>query len=215
MFDLFLNNLPYLLRGATQTIFLASVFVSAGIVIGIVLGILSVAVPAWVRALISAYVMVIRGVPVLVLMFIAYYAPAGLGVNVGDIYTVGAALALYSGSYVTEIVRGSILAISKGQFEAAKAIGMRTFKVMYIVVLPQAVRMSLPALLNNTVIMIKATSYVSLVGIWELTYSAREMTERTMAPFSIFFAVLAIYFLLCYPLSLLSRNLEKVFAYES
>jgi polar amino acid transport system permease protein len=210
-----IQNLPYLLRGASQTVFLAGAFVTSGIVVGVVLGTLSVIGPAWFRALIAAYVFLIRGIPVLVLMFIAYYAPAAFGLQVADIYPIGVALALYGGSYVTEIVRGSILAIPKGQIEAAKAIGMRSLQILRIVVLPQALRLSLPALLNNTVIMIKSTAYVSLVGIWELTYAAREIVERTMAPFDIFIGVMIIYFVMCYPLSLLSRHLEATYAYES
>lgn len=215
MFAALIQNLPYLLKGAGQTVFLSLAFVTSGIVVGVVLGTLSVIGPSWFRWLIGIYVFLVRGIPVLVLMFIAYYAPAAFGLRVADIYPIGAALALYGGSYVTEITRGSILAIPKGQIEAAKAIGMRSLQILRIVILPQALRLSLPALLSNTVIMIKSTSYVSLVGIWELTYAAREIVERTMAPFDIFIGVMMIYFVICYPLSLLSRHLEAIYAYET
>lgn len=215
MFAPLAQNLPYLLRGAGQTVLLAAAFVTSGVVIGVTLGTLSVIAPTWVRALINVYVFVIRGIPILVLMFVAYYVPPALGLRIPDIYPVGAALALYGGSYVTEIVRGSILAIPNGQIDAAKAIGMRLFQILRLVVLPQAVRVALPALMNNTVIMIKSTAYVSLVGIWELTYAAREIVERTMAPFEIFISVMIIYVVMCYPLSLASRHLEKIYAYET
>lgn len=213
MFDILIANLPYLLKGAVRTFWMAAVFVATGSVLGIILGSLSAMAPRWVGALITAYVFIIRGVPILVLMFIAYYAPSALGLRISDIVAVGAALALYTGSYVTEITRGSILSVPKGQIEAAKSIGMRGFAILRLVILPQAIRLSLPSLVNNSVIMIKATAYVSLVGIWELTYAAREVVERTLAPFEIFFGVMLIYFAMCYPLSLLSRHLEHKYAY--
>lgn len=213
MFDVLIANLPYLLKGAVRTFWMATVFVTVGSVAGMLLGSLAAMGPRWVGALITVYVFVIRGIPILVLMFIAYYAPPALGIRMPDIVAVGGALALYTGSYVTEITRGSILAVPKGQIDAARSLGMRGPAILRRIVLPQALRLSLPSLVNNSVIMIKATAYVSLVGIWELTYAAREVVERTLAPFEIFFGVMLIYFALCYPLSLLSRHLERKYAY--
>jgi polar amino acid transport system permease protein len=213
MLDILVANLPYLLKGALRTFMLASVFVSAGSAFGIIVGSLSVTAPRWIKGVIAGYVFVIRGIPVLVLMFIAYYAPPALGWHVGDLTAVGTALALYTGSYVTEITRGAILSIPRGQVEAAKSIGMRGPAILRLIILPQAIRIALPSLVNNSVIMIKATAYVSLVGIWELTYAAREVVERTLAPFEIYFGVILIYFAMCYPLSVVSRRLERRFAY--
>ena len=82
---------------------------------------------------------------------------------------------------------------------------MRRIGILRHVVLPQAIRIAIPPLLNNSLIAIKQTSYVSVVGAWELTYAAREVVERTLAAFQIFLGVMAIYFLICYPLSLLAR----------
>jgi len=213
VFDVLIANLPYLLKGAVRTFWMAGVFVTVGSLVGILLGSLAAMGPRWLGALIAIYVFVIRGIPVLVLMFIAYYAPPALGIRMPDIVAVGGALALYTGSYVTEITRGSILAVPKGQIDAARSIGMRGAAILRRIILPQAVRLSVPSLVNNSVIMIKATAYVSLVGIWELTYAAREVVERTLAPSEIFFGVMLIYFAVCYPLSLLSRHLERKYAY--
>lgn len=213
MFDVLIANLPYLLKGALRTFWMAAVFVTAGSIVGVLFGSLAAMGPRWVGALVSVYVFVIRGIPILVLMFIAYYAPPALGIRMPDIVAVGGALALYTGSYVTEITRGSILSVPKGQIDAARSIGMRGPAILRRIVLPQAMRLSLPSLVNNSVIMIKATAYVSLVGIWELTYAAREVVERTLAPLEIFSGVMLIYFAVCYPLSLLSRHLERKYAY--
>ena len=86
--------------------------------------------------------------------------------------------------------------------------------MLRLVVLPQAFSMSVPPLLNNSVMMIKATAYVSVVGVWELTYAAREVVERTLAAFQVFLGVMLIYFLICYPLTLTARHLEKKYSYE-
>ena len=91
---------------------------------------------------------------------------------------------------------------------------MRRWTMLREVILPQAVKISIPPLLNNSVMMVKQTSYVSVVGVWELTYAAREIVERTLAPFQIFLGVMLLYFLICYPLSLSARALERRFSYD-
>jgi polar amino acid transport system permease protein len=86
---------------------------------------------------------------------------------------------------------------------------MRRGKILREIVLPQAIRIAIPPLLNNSLTAIKQTSYVSIVGVWELTYAAREVVERTLASFQIFLGVMVIYFLICYPLSVLARWSER------
>lgn len=214
MFDIFINNLPYLLKGAVQTVWLAFASVVTGTLLGILLGILSVLSPWPVRSVITTYVFVVRGIPVLVWMFLAYYALPAFGITIGDVFAVIGALILYTGAFVTEITRGAVLSVPKGQIDAAKSLGMRWLGMLRQVILPQAVKMSVPPLLNNSVMMIKATAYVSIVGVWELTYAAREIVERTLAPFEIFLGVMLLYFVICYPLTVIARHLERRFAYE-
>lgn len=214
MFDILASNLPYLLKGAVQTLWLALIGVGFGTIFGMVMGVVSAMAPAFIRWLITGYVFVIRGIPVLVWMFLAYYALPELGLIVGDVTAVIGALILYTGAFVTEIARGAILAVPKTQIEAAKGLGMRRMTMLRLVILPQAMAMSVPPLLNNSVMMIKATAYVSVVGVWELTYAAREVVERTLAAFQIFLGVMLIYFIICYPLTIAARRLEKRFAYD-
>ena len=214
MFDILTANLPYLMKGALQTLWLAGVGVGLGTLLGIVLGVTGAMVGGAVPALIGTYVFVIRGIPVLVWMFLAYYMLPQLGLVVGDMTAVIGALILYTGAFVTEIARGAVLAVPRHQTEAAKALGMRKFTMLRLVILPQAISLSIPPLLNNSVMMIKATSYVSVVGVWELTYAAREVVERTLAAFQVFLGVMLIYFLICYPLTLAARHLEKRYSYE-
>lgn len=214
MFDVFISNLPYLLKGAKETIWLALAGVGLGTLLGMVLGVASATFGGPLSWLITTYVFVIRGIPVLVWMFLAYYMLPQLGLIVGDVTAVIGSMILYTGAFVTEIARGAVLAVPKPQIEAARGLGMQRFTMLRLVILPQAMAMSVPPLLNNSVMMIKATAYVSVVGVWELTYAAREVVERTLAAFQVFLGVMLIYFLICYPLTIVARRLEKRFAYD-
>jgi len=214
MFDTLISNAPYLLEGALVTAIFAISAVSAGTFMGIVLGVLSAILPGPFKWLISIYVFVIRGIPVLVLMFLGYYSLPGLGFRVDPYYAVSGALIIYTAAFITEIIRGAIRNVAESQVNAAKSIGMRQLQILQSVVLPQAIRSSIPPILNNSVIMIKQSSYASVVGVWELTYAAREVVERTLAPFEIFPGVMALYFLIEFPLAMLAGHLEKRFEYE-
>lgn len=214
MFDILISNIPYLMKGTVQTLWLAALGVGLGTLLGMLLGVVSATVGGIIPAIITGYVFIIRGIPVLVWMFLAYYMLPELGLVVGDVTAVIGALILYTGAFVTEIARGAVLSVPRHQTEAAKALGMRRLTMLKEVILPQAITLSVPPLLNNSVMMIKATSYVSVVGVWELTYAAREVVERTLAAFQIFLGVMLIYFLICYPLTLAARYLEKRYAYE-
>ena len=214
MFDILISNTPYLLKGTVQTLWLAVVGVGLGTLLGMVLGVISAMAGGITSAGITAYVFLVRGIPVLVWMFLAYYMLPELGLVVGDVTAVIGALIVYTAAFVTEIMRGAVLSVPRHQTDAAKALGMRKLTMLKEVILPQAITLSVPPLLNNSVMMIKATSYVSVVGVWELTYAAREVVERTLAAFQIFLGVMLIYFLICYPLTLAARYLEKKYAYE-
>ena len=214
MFDIFFSNLPYLMKGAVQTIWLGLAGVGFGTVLGLILGILNAAMGGFTAVLINIYVFIIRGIPVLVWMFLAYYMLPHLGLIIGDKFAVIGSLMIYTGAFVAEIARGAVLSIPKHQIDAAKALGMNKFRTLWLVIIPQAMKMSIPPLLNNSVMMVKATAYVSVVGVWELTYAAREVVERTLAAFQVFFGVMCLYFLICYPLSIAARYLEKRYSYD-
>jgi His/Glu/Gln/Arg/opine family amino acid ABC transporter permease subunit len=209
MISVLLTNLPYLLRGALVTLWLALIVVTLGTLLGTGLGILAAGNSRIMRAAITVYIFALRGIPVLVVMFLGYYAFPALGVRVDAYVAVGLAQIVYVGAFTAEIVRSAILSVHPGQVAAAKSLGMRRGAILREVLLPQAVRIAIPPLLNNSLTAVKQTSYASIVGAWELTYAAREIVERTLASFQIFLGVMAIYFAICYPLSLLARWYEK------
>ena len=209
MVNVLLTNLPYLLRGAVVTLWLALIVVTLGTLVGTGLGILATSKSRTMRGAVTAYIFVLRGIPVLVVMFLGYYAFPALGLRVDAYVAVGVAQIVYVGAFTAEIVRSAILSVHPGQVAAAKSLGMRRGAILREVLLPQATRIAIPPLLNNSLTAVKQTSYASVVGAWELTYAAREIVERTLASFQIFLGVMAIYFAICYPLSLLARWYEK------
>jgi His/Glu/Gln/Arg/opine family amino acid ABC transporter permease subunit len=209
MINVLVTNLPYLLRGALVTLWLALIAVSLGTLLGTGLGILAAGKSRVMRGAITVYILALRGIPVLVVMFLGYYALPALGLRVDAYVAVGIAQIVYVGAFTAEIVRSAILSVHPGQVAAAKSLGMRRGAILREVLLPQATRIAIPPLLNNSLTAVKQTSYASVVGAWELTYAAREIVERTLASFQIFLGVMAIYFAICYPLSLLARWYEK------
>ena len=207
--DVLVQSLPYLAKGALQTVWMAVVAIFVGSVAGLVLGLAAVSRFTALRWLIDAYTFLTRGIPILVLMFITYYAFPAMGYRVSSYAAVTVALALYATAFYTDIMRGCLQSLPRGQTEAAKSLGMGRMSIIFDILLPQAMKSSLPPWLNTSIVMVKSTSYSAIVGAWELTYAAKEVVERTLATFEIFGAVMLFYFAICYPLSLLSTHLEK------
>ncbi len=209
MFNVLLGNLPYLLQGAVVTLWMSVAVVGLGTLLGVGMGILATTRSRVAQNLVTGYIFVLRGIPVLVVMFLGYYAFPAFGLRVNIYVAVGLAQIVYLGAFVAEITRSAILSIPAGQIAAARSLGMRRSAILRQVILPQATRIAIPPLLNSALTAIKQTSYASVVGVWELTYAAREIVERTLAAFQIFLGVMAIYFLICYPLSLAARWSES------
>ena len=207
--EVLIQNLPYLMKGALQTLWMAAIAVFIGTLLGLVLGFAAVSRYLIVRGLIDAYIFVLRGIPVLVLMFITYYAFPAMGYRISSYAAVTVALVFYAGAFYTDVVRGALRALPRGQTEAAKSLGIRRTWIVLDILLPQAIKPSIPPWLNTSIVMVKSTSYAAIVGAWELTYASKEIVERTLATFEIFGAVMLFYFVICYPLSLAARRLEK------
>ncbi|TAM82926.1 MAG: amino acid ABC transporter permease [Candidimonas sp.] len=207
-------NLPYLLKGALVTLALSASCIALSNLLGLVLGVLLFMGPRWVRGLITVYIFVFRGIPELVLMFLAYFGLSYIGVNVSSVVAVSGALILYAAAYVTDYFRGALRTVDAGQIAAGRSIGLRWWQLLWHIRLPQAFSLAIPALINTAIITVKGTSYVSVVGVWELTFASVEVVQRTFAAFQIFSGVMLIYFAICYPLGVLSRILEKKFKFS-
>jgi His/Glu/Gln/Arg/opine family amino acid ABC transporter permease subunit len=196
--ELLAKAAPLLLQALGQTLLLALVTVCIALPLGFLIaeaGLLGGRAAAFaVRCLVEA----VRGVPLLVFVFLTYYLLPKIGVHIETFLAGCIALALFFSMFVAEIFRGAFDTIPKVQSEAGAALGMRRWKIQIVVLLPQALRIALPALMNLAAIVIKATSVVSIIGVWELTLATNELVMRTLAPFTFFLAAMAMYFVLCY-----------------
>lgn len=207
--DIAFLNLGYLLKAALVTVEIAAATVGLSFIVGTALGVLAALGGRVIRAVLATYVFLTRGIPVLVLIFIAYFCLPKLGVDAPNYVAATIALVLYFSAFVADIVRGSILAVPKTTVEAGMSIGLKKYQILWQIQLPLGMRLALPPLVTTASIAVKSTSYASIVGVWELTYASREVVERTLAAFEIFTAVMLIYFCICYPISLAATFLQR------
>lgn len=207
--DIIVTATPYLLQATVLTIYLSVLCFTAGLLLGTGLGVLGAVGPNPIRAAIMGYVFLIRGIPLLVQLFFVFFALPFWGIDVPPFTSAAIALSLYTGAFASEIVRGAIGSVSKGQTDAAKALGYTRFATLWHIVLPQAFRYMLPPFVSLAATVVKATSIASLISLTELTLAAKEVLQRTVAPFQIWGLSMLIYFVICYSLSVLGRRLES------
>lgn len=211
--ELAIESLPYLWQGLLITLAVSVLTVVLSLVIGVLLGTLVVYGPLPVRWLILGYSDVIRGIPVLVLIFSVYYGLPPLGINLGNFPSAVVALTAFASAQVTEIARGALQSIHFGQVEAGKAIGLGFWPRMFYVVFPQALRRFLPPWINNVTDTVKGSALVSLVGVIDLMLSIQQVIGRVYEPMPLYIVGALIYFAINFSLSQLSRRLEMRFAY--
>jgi polar amino acid transport system permease protein len=219
-FTVILNNLTYFfigsyphghLGGVALTLYLAITSCILSFFGGLLLGILSVSHNRIVRYVTVAVINLVRGVPLLMVIFWMYFLlPALLGRTIAETRTVIMALTLFTSAYMAQIVRAGIEGIPKGQTEAAISTGLHPWQAMFYIVLPQGLRNMVPSFVNQFVSLIKDTSLAFIVGVSELTHVATQINNRSMIfPTEIFLFIAVIYFIICYAFTSLSRWLEK------
>jgi His/Glu/Gln/Arg/opine family amino acid ABC transporter permease subunit len=188
------------------------VALAIALVVGVVLALtrLTRTPLAWLAA---AYVELFRNTPLLIQLYFIFFGLPIAGVMISPFVSGSAAIGLQHGAFFAEILRGSIAAVARGQREGGLALGMLPGQIMRQVVLPQALRNSVPAAGNQLVLLLQDTSFVSTVGIFEITLQGQTIAERSAASFEIFVLVGAIYLLLSVILSLAARGLEFATAY--
>ena len=198
-----------LILAARWTILLSLIaFIGGGVVGGILL-VLRLTGGRWLDRAIGVYVQLFQGTPLLMQLFLAYFGVALLGFKVSVWVSVTLALTLYTSAYLTEIWRGCVAAIPRGQWEAAKSLALSFGEQFRYVILPQALRIAIPPTVGFLVQVIKGTALASVVGFVELTRAGNMIANVTYAPFTVFACVALIYFLICYPISLYARSLER------
>lgn len=156
------------------------------------------------------YVEIFRCTPLLVQIIWFYYAfPVVIGINIPAHVAAIAVLSLYGGAFYAEIFRGGIESIERGQWDAARAVGLRPWLVMKLVILPQATRRMLPPYVNQSIIQLKNTSLVSVIAVPDLVYQATLINADTYRPLEVYTVVALIYFAILFPATLLAQRLEQ------
>jgi polar amino acid transport system permease protein len=181
-----------------------------GLLIGVVCGMLLLSRHRILTSPIGGYVQLFRCTPLLIQIIWFYYAlPVAVHVEIPAWLAAGLGLTLYMGAFSAEIFRGGIMSVDKGQWQAARAIGMLPWQVMRRVVLPQATRRMLPPFVNQSILQLKNTSLLSIVAVPDLMYTAQLLVSETFRPLEIYTSLAAIYFVILYPLQKLSKRLER------
>jgi polar amino acid transport system permease protein len=208
-----IESLPFLWQGLLVTLQVSFLVVAISLPIGVVMGVGLIYGPRWLYWPIRLYSDLIRGIPILVLIFFVYYGLPPLGLNLDNFWAAVAALTAFKTAHVIEIARGSIQSIHFGQTDAAKAIGLTFWQRMLYIIFPQATRRFLPPWINAVTDAVKGSALVSLIGVVDLMLAIQKVIGRTYEPMPLYVTGAIIYFVINYTLSSLSRQLEARFAY--
>ncbi len=207
--------LEVLLQGAGVTVMITAGSFLMAVFVGLTLAILKTYRLLIVNALINVYVELFRGIPALTLLFICYFGLTYVGIRLNPLPAAIIGLGLSGGAYCTEIFRSGISALHHGQREAAAAVGMKPFMTMRYIILPQALRITLPPLGNYAVGLIKDTAVASAVAAPEILFRARNLTTETFDTAFIYLLVACLYFCMTFPIARWVDHLEKKKASQS
>ncbi|ODT15293.1 MAG: amino acid ABC transporter permease [Kaistia sp. SCN 65-12] len=203
--DVFRN----LLAAVPWTIYLSLIAFAGGAVVSLILLSLRLAFPRLAGAPVRLYVQVFQGTPLLMQLFLVYFGLALIGVQTTPLLAASLCLSVYSSAYLTETWYGCVRAVPKGQWEASSSVGLKHWHTMLLIILPQALRLSIPPTVGLMVQIVKNTSLASIVGFVELTRASQIIANATFEPFLAYGAVAFIYFVICFSISLCGRHLEN------
>ncbi len=205
VWDIFRN----LLLAARWTVVLSLIAFIGGGLVGLALLVVRLGKSRMAQRIVDGYVALFQGTPLLMQLFLAYFGIALFGIKTSAWVAASVALTLYTSAFLTEIWRGCVAAIPKGQWEAAQSLALSFGEQLRYVVLPQAVRIAIPPTVGFLVQVIKGTALASVIGFIELTKAGTMITNATLKPFVVYSCVALLYFALCYPISLYAKTLER------
>ncbi|MBB5391109.1 MULTISPECIES: amino acid ABC transporter permease [unclassified Herbaspirillum] len=204
-FDQFL----FLLEAAQWTLLLSALAFVGGGIAGFIVALMRTSHIQALRFISAVYIQIIQGTPVLIILFLSFYGLAIFGYKLPPMVAATIAMTIYASAYLGEIWRGCIEAVPVPQWEASTALAMTRWQQLRYVILPQAMRISLPPTVGFLVQIVKNTSIASIIGLVELAQAGKLVSNATFQPFLVFPVVAAIYFVFCYPLSRFSFALER------
>lgn len=207
--ELVQKSLPSLFKGLGKTLLYTIISLFFAFIIGLIFGFMKVGQNKFLRGVATVFVDIFRGIPLIVLAFFIYFGiPQAMGFTMPLFLAAILTLSLNAGAYVTEIIRGGIQSIDRGQMEAARSLGIPYRKAMMKIVIPQAIRVMIPSFINQMVITLKDTSILSVIGLVELTQSGKIVIARTFASFDIWLTVAIMYLIVIITLTKIADYLE-------
>jgi len=205
-----LTHLEFIAFGALWTVGLSAIAFVGGALVGFLLALARISPSAIVRRTASVYIQIVQGTPLLVTLFLFYFGLALVGFeSVPAIMAAGLGLIIYSSAFLAEIWRGCLESVPKPQWEAAECLALTRWQRMTRVILPQAMRIATAPTVGFLVQIVKNTSLASVVGFVELTQAGKIVNNSIFEPFTVFIVVAFFYFIICFPLSVWSRSLER------
>ena len=207
-----IQEITYLLQGLLWTLFLTAIGFVGGIVFGMIVALMRVSTSPWLRTPAICWIGLFQGTPLLMQLFVAYFGLPLLGFDLPAWGAVSIALTAHASAFLGEIWRGAIQAVPPGQSEAAHALGLHARSRMFDIIMPQALKLSLPATVGFMVQLLKGTSLAAIVGFIELARAGTIVSNQIYRPLLVFSVVGAMYFVMCWPLSLWGRRLERQMA---
>jgi His/Glu/Gln/Arg/opine family amino acid ABC transporter permease subunit len=206
---------PLLLKGVWLTVEISFIAILGGLVFGIAGAVARTSPLKILRFCGTVYVEIFRNTPLLIQIFIIFFGLPGLGLKVSSYVSGLTALILYVGAYNVEVIRAGLEAVPRGQKEAAMSLGFNGFQTFLYIILPQTVRISLPALGNNWVALVKNSSLVSVIGMEELTFITYDLNALTFRSFELFGTATVLYLVLIFILINIQTFIEKRFTYKT
>lgn len=207
--DIIRQSIPLLAEGVVVTLQVSALAAILGLFLGVVLGLGSLSRSRPVRWLVTGYVDFIRGTPLLIQIFLVFFALPMIGIRFDEFWAGVFALSLNAAAFVAEVVRGGVGSIERGQSEAALAIGMRHRQILVHILLPQAYRQMVPPLTNELISLVKNSSLLSVISVYELTRAGQAIISVHFVPFEIYTLLALYYYVLIKALSWLSVRIES------
>ena len=204
-----LSEFLFIVQAAQWTLALSAIAFVGGALLGLVVALSRTSESAVARNASRAFIQVFQGTPLLLQLFLIFFGAPVLGLDINPWVAAGAALVLNSAAFLAEIWRGCIEAVPRGQWEAAQALNLGYVARMRCVVLPQAFKIALPPTVGYMVQIIKGTSLAAIIGFTEITRAGQIINNATFQPLHVFTTVAALYFVICWPLSLLAARMER------
>lgn len=203
-------SLPLLMRGLGVSLQLTGVSIALSFPLGCLIAIGRLSHRRWLSGACTAFVNILRSNPLILVLFWFYFlVPIITGRNVNDITSIIVAFIVFFAAYFAEIVRSGIQSVGMKQIQAGLSSGLTYAQTMRYIVLPQAVRAMLPALITQCIVVFQGTTVVYVIGYSELLHTAASIAERTVRPVELYVTVAAIYFIVCYGASRIARHFEK------